>query len=219
MFGTETLRDVLERDGANLSLPRFRKQDDVEIEEAADEIAEGEGEGEDTGGNGSGPDTRHHVDRLADLVLQASDGSLERPQVLHWLLHSARGNALVERMRGTNKREETTMTRTEELASIAKTYGPVAVAKHLISNGPSGLSEVEFTAMVESYAKANGTTFVKLFEALDSDGLAIRKATQLLKGHPVAEATPAAAGGSGGSGALSVFCRPRPRLFARFIRR
>ena len=86
------------------------------------------------------------------------------------------------------------MSRSEEITSIAKTYGPVAVAKHLISNGPSGLSEAEFTKMVEAYAEAKGTTFVKMFTAQDADGLAIRKATQIVKGFSTAGPTHRQAG-------------------------
>jgi hypothetical protein len=144
--------------------------------------------------------SKHFVDVLADLLVTANEGKITKPEALRHLMHTARGAALVRRLhhqkRLQEKEQTMTTTRAQDLQRLAKDFGPVKLAKHLIENGPFGLSEHEFTAMVESYAKANGTTFVKLFEAPDSDGLAIRKATQLLKRHPVAEAAPRAAAGT-----------------------
>jgi hypothetical protein len=89
-----------------------------------------------------------------------------------------------------------TATREQNLQQLAKDFGPIKLAKHLIENGPSGLSEHEFTAMVDAYAKSKGTTFVKMFCAMDDDGLAIRKATQVLKGFGTGPTRAAVAGGT-----------------------
>jgi hypothetical protein len=205
IFGVPaTLRDVLDAAERNPSLPRFRKQDDGELEEVAEEIAEGEGDGEDfgsSGGNG-GPDTRHHVDKLADLVMQA-DSSLDRSQVLNWLLHSAHGNALVERMRATNKRrEETPMTREQELSVIAKKYGIIAVAKHIVDDGPGGVTEFEMTKLVTAAAQRTypeltpAAAFAKMYGANDDDGKLLRQATGACKGFQVTPAHKQAATGS-----------------------
>lgn len=61
------------------------------------------------------------------------------------------------------------------------------LAKNIAEGGPTGgISEHEFVAAIDAYAKAHGTTFVKMYTAQDSDGLAIRRATQILKGFGTA---------------------------------
>ena len=129
---------------------------------------------------------QHLVSTIADLLVEGG-AAPHRKAALHHLLFHPRGAELVRRL--SKKQKETqamTYNRSEELTSIIKQYGPVALAKYLVENGPSGLSEHEFTAMVETWAKANGITFVKLYTAMDDTGLAIRRATQVLKGFSTA---------------------------------
>jgi hypothetical protein len=180
---------------------RVRKREDVgddELEEA------GEGEGDDVGGDVGGPDTRHHVERLADLVLQASDGSIGRPQVLHWLLHSARGQQLVVRLRGTQKRKESPMTRSAELSAIAKSEdGLATICKHVIDRGSTSITEHELSAVIGEVARREhpGATaagaFAKLYNEDSDRGVLLRRAVQVAKGFNSAGPTRAAvAGGS-----------------------
>jgi hypothetical protein len=140
--------------------------------------------------------SKHLLSTVADLLVEGG-GAPDRKSALYHLMHTPRGAELVRRLKRQKEQTPVTYNRSEELTSIIKQFGPVALAKHLVENGPCGLSEHEFTAMVDAYAKANGTTFVKLYTAQDSDGLAIRRATQILKGFgtagPVREAV---AGGS-----------------------
>jgi hypothetical protein len=195
IFGCPSLRDMLDKAERNPSLPRLRDLDpprdpDVDVIDPDEEADDEEGDADET------EDTsKHFVSVLADLLVEGG-GALfpDRPSALHYLMRTAHGSALVRRLhhqKKLNKQKERTMTttRAEELSAIAKKYGPVAVAKHIIENGAS-ISEHEFTAMVDAYAKANGTTFVKLYTALDDDGLAIRKATQVLKSMPFPTAAP-----------------------------
>jgi hypothetical protein len=145
-------------------------------------------------GETEGSASSRHISHLADLVAESTGAA--RKAVLGWMLHHKDGLALIRRTLGKRlqKKETQTMTydRSAELTSIIKQFGPVALAKHLVENGPSGLSEHEFTSMVNTWAEANNTTFVKLFTAQNSDGLALRRATQVLKGFgsagPVHEA-------------------------------
>jgi hypothetical protein len=81
--------------------------------------------------------------------------------VLFWLLHHKDGLMLIQRTLGKRFKKGTeTMTREQDLQQLAKDFGPIKLAKHLIENGPSGLSEHDFVAAVDAWAKANNTTFV-----------------------------------------------------------
>jgi hypothetical protein len=167
-----------------------RKQDDGEFEDeeiAADETVEG-----DAPADGSGND-RHHVDRLADLVLQASDGSLTKPEVLNWLLRTPRGNQLVSRMRGTAKREVTPMNREQELASIAKQDGGIqAICEHVIKRaGSSNITQDELVKLFsDTVPRRSGESaaqaFSRAYSANDDEGLLMRKAVQAAKGFSTA---------------------------------
>ncbi len=46
------------------------------------------------------------------------------------------------------------------------------------------MSEAEFTALVTDHARRTGSSFVKLFTADDEDGLALRKAHEVIKSAP-----------------------------------
>jgi hypothetical protein len=171
--------------------PRLRKDPD---EEADDERGHA--------GDETVAAKAHFVSTLADLLVEGSEGAFTRQSALHYLMRTPHGGALVRRLHLQKKlnkqKERTSMTnRNEELMSIAKQYGPVAVAKHIIDKGESSISEHEFVAMVDAYAKSKASNFVAMYTANDDDGLAIRKATQILKGFgtagPVREAV---AGGS-----------------------
>ena len=197
IFGVETPADAL-RDTLNKAAAKERLQDLVEDDEADDESVEG-----DAPADGSGND-RHHVDRLADLVLQASDGSLTKPEVLNWLLRTPRGNQLVSRMRGTAKREVTPMNREQELASIAKQDGGIqAICEHVIKRaGSSNITQDELVKLFsETVPRRSGESaaqaFSRAYSANDNEGLLMRKAVQAVKGFSTAlPPREAVAGGS-----------------------
>jgi hypothetical protein len=150
-----------------------------------------------------GSTSSRHISHLAALISEATGA--ERERALDWLLHTRDGLMLIQRTLGKrlNKRKETQpMSRNEELASIAKRHGVPAVAKHIIDNGPSGISEHELVAMVEAQAKASGTSFAKMFTANDDDGLLLRKAVGACKTFATAPAHKQAVGSSGALAAL-----------------
>jgi hypothetical protein len=183
---------VLDKAAANPALPNLRKLDPPRDPDADSDIDPDEQADDDTEAA-----SKHLVSTLTDLIVEGG-GAPDRQSALHHLLFHPRGAELVRRLSKRQKKELTTMTATREqnLQQLAKDFGPIKLAKHLIENGPSGLSEHEFTAMVDAYAKSKGTTFVKMFCAMDDDGLAIRKATQVLKGFGTGPTRAAVAGGT-----------------------
>jgi hypothetical protein len=147
-------------------------------------VADDEG---DAPADGSGND-RHHVDRLADLVLQASNGVLSKPD---WLLRAPRGNQLISRM----KRKEKTMP--DSIDAVIRDHGIVNVAKSIAEGGSSGgMSEHALTEAITDYAKrlyptvSAASAFAKVFASDTPEGITFRRAIQTLKRHPVAEAAP-----------------------------
>jgi hypothetical protein len=127
---------------------------------------------------------------LADLVVEASGGKLDRSVALDWLLHSPTGNALAARHKKADAepaKETMTMTRDQHLQKIAE-HGVVALAKMLAEDGDSrGISETEFTALVTAEAKrahpqlSEAQAFAKVFSASTDDGAALRRAHATIK--------------------------------------
>jgi hypothetical protein len=113
----------------------------------------------------------HALEQLADLVVEAADHpSVDRPQALRWLIHHPRGRVFAQQhQKALAAREDTTMT------TISKA-GPVAFDKRVVATSSLGetITEHEFVA-------AFGKDFVKACTAQDDDGLAIRKALDLIK--------------------------------------
>lgn len=126
----------------------------------------------------------HSVSQLADLVSEASEGAVPRASALRWLLHSPRGHALARQHAKHLKKKEQTMTPEQTLRDYAKSHGAIGIAKYITDGNNVTLSEHEFVELVDGYAKANGTTFAKLFEATTEEGLLLRKAVQVLKRFP-----------------------------------
>jgi hypothetical protein len=79
----------------------------------------------------------------------------------------------------TDKRKDKTMT--DPLRRL-KSLDAVAICKRMSSEGDAfGLSEHDLVALIDTYAKAHGSTFAKLFSAQDDTGLALRKAVDIAK--------------------------------------
>jgi hypothetical protein len=127
----------------------------------------------------------HHASRVADLMVEHTDGKLSRQQALYWLLHTNRGQALLARM---SKQTERPMP-TDLRQAIAK-HGVVAFCKAaVIADTTAGITEHELTAAITKYAllnKRDGETpaqaFARVFTAPDDEGEMLRRAVALAKG-------------------------------------
>lgn len=132
------------------SLRRFRKDQDIGDDDTP------------AVGGGRSATGAQHVSELADLLVEAGAGKIDRPWALAYLLHSKHGRALsamfksspdVQKMfkrqsPSTSTTKEVTMTRTKKLADIAKTHGAMRLAKFIVDeqNG-HGISEHELCKM------------------------------------------------------------------------
>lgn len=78
--------------------------------------------------------TNHHASSVADLIVEASDGKVARPQALHWLLYNRDGAALLNRL-STSKQQTTEgdMPRNDLLQEVVKAAGGlIAFAKNIV---------------------------------------------------------------------------------------
>jgi hypothetical protein len=127
----------------------------------------------------------HPLSELADLIVEGSDGKLDRAAVLRWLLHHKDGVAAA---RAHKRSEETPMTRAEHLDQIAKDFGVTRIAKFIIDQSDPFLSEAEFTKLIDDHAQAGrkaGETreqcFTRAYTARTEDGATLRRAHQLVR--------------------------------------
>jgi hypothetical protein len=80
---------------------------DSDIAALADKVADRIAGNDDTDEDGGDDDddeqseglNRHEIDQLADLVCEATEGRWQRPQALHFMMHTARGASMVGRLR------------------------------------------------------------------------------------------------------------------------
>ena len=173
-----------------------RRVDDLSEEDdeaaAADEEARLREEDDDAGVEAT--DKRHFVDVLSGLLIDAGTFAT-KPEALHYLLHHRDGAALVRRLHKQRKRlQKEAPPMKDTLSAIAKQYGVVAVCKHITDRGSSNISEHDLVKVVaDTVTRLPGETreqaFVRAFSADDEEGLAMRKAVQVLKRHPRAEGT------------------------------
>jgi hypothetical protein len=140
----------------------------------------------------------------------AADDDAELDEVItkalrdHHRGHHSLSSALVQHLHdrlerrrerhGYTKRKESTMDRTTELRDIAKAGNIVAVAKAIADENRSyGISESEFTGLVTEHAKARypelrpDAAFAKVWADSGAEGLALRKASVVLKETPWVE--------------------------------
>jgi hypothetical protein len=122
---------------------------------------------------------------MVDTV-RAHRPDLSEEQVVHFLLHTARGRSVAEHISSiTKSKEEPTMSRLEQLRDISKRYGLEAVAKSIVDDGDAGgVTEGEFTKLMQDEAARRGMTFSKFFEA---PGVDVLRAWQLSKNTRVAK--------------------------------
>jgi hypothetical protein len=142
------------------------------------------------GGNGD----RHVVDTLADLIAEAgtADGKVTRQDALRWLLHSPHGAALIARVargkRASNRKKDSTMTRTQTLTRIVKQAGGLGpLCQKIVKRGSADVTEAELTGMITAAAKHefphldDARAFTKLYASSE----VLRRAVQIAQATPV----------------------------------
>ena len=95
----------------------------------------------------------HHVSRLADLLCEASDGEVDRPAALRWLLHHRDGRALVT---GLHKHEKgfSMQDRADELEAVVKRHGSfTGLCKSVAAGRYSGVTKTELALLGKGYAQ------------------------------------------------------------------
>ena len=129
--------------------------------------------------------TKHKLSTLADLVVEsAANPSFGRAEALRWLIHDPKGRLLAAKH--FDKEETTMQSREELLISVAKEYGPVAVAKHVIDTGPgTRITEWELTkALTEACQPAQGQSKAQAFAKLLESDQTVREAYAVIASSP-----------------------------------
>jgi hypothetical protein len=137
----------------------------------------------------------HHASKVADLLVEAGSHP-DRSAALDHLMHSARGAALLSRMSkaADQPERETTMTTSrneleqdiiKRYEQLAKSSGVVAVAKHVLVEGPSGLTKDDFNRMCNAdwqRDRRSGESYDQCFERhyVAPENRDVRKADQTL---------------------------------------
>ena len=133
------------------------------------------------------------IDELVNQLVEAQPAA-SRQDALHFILHHPRGHALLrlalKKQQSTTKKEIPVMNRAEEIESIVKRDGVVSFAKSIVVSPSLGrhVTEVECTKLLTDHATKIGKRFVDVFTANDEDGIAIRKAHQIVvkASYPIA---------------------------------
>jgi hypothetical protein len=156
--------------------------DDERLDEDSDEERL-----DDDSGSGSG----NRVDQLADQLVEAGNGTVSREDALSYLLHTASGRALAERMAGkraTSKGKAFTMNRSEQVrAVVRKAGGIMPLCKRIAATGTSTITEHELTSLLVDAAKrehpdlSDAQAFAKMFGAATPQGETLRKAVHVTK--------------------------------------
>jgi hypothetical protein len=137
----------------------------------------------------------HYASAVADLVSEASEGAVTRPEALRWLLTNRHGRALLIGLggRGTSKQQKEfeMPTRVEVLKGLLRQHGGdvVTLCKHICKTGSTDVAEAELCGMIQAAAQSDrrsGETveqaFARKFNDLSPDGIALRKATRIASG-------------------------------------
>jgi hypothetical protein len=132
------------------------------------------------GASPTGAATRH-VSELADLLVTAAKGQIDKSDALNWLLFTHPGRRLAHRHAALHKsaapqqRNKQMRSHPELMSDVVKKYGIVRFCKS-VEQGDVRVSEHELTKLIDEQAKRENTSFVKLFEAQDERGIVLRKA-------------------------------------------
>jgi hypothetical protein len=185
-YGTrEHLRQLFETIDFNKVRQNFiTKRDDDDIEDNLD-VDEEEIE-----------DRNDDVDRQDELppgltasinaVMAASPG-VTQEQAANWLVHTARGRSTHQALSKQRKASPMKADRATELRSIAKDFGVVQLAKHLVADNAShGITEAELTGLIDIEAQRtrkagerSATAFARYFQS--DEALPLRKAIAVCK--------------------------------------
>ncbi|HKD93038.1 MAG TPA: hypothetical protein VKB56_14090 [Terriglobales bacterium] len=205
--------------------------DDIDEDRLDDDIDE-ERLDDDNGDNGNG-EPRHVVDELADLMVESGspdgNGQISREQALHYLLHSAPGQALVSRMaqaRKRNRKDFQMPTRQQVLKNYLQAAGSLdKLAAQIVKRGTTDISEAELTGMITAQAQhetglSDDRAFSRLYTDPSPRGLMLRKAINICKAAPL-EIMPdsTAAGDTGVEDDSGKATAQMERLVAEQIRR
>ena len=153
--------------------------DDRDRGRAADDDGDDDFVSDNDGASPTGAATRH-LDELADLLVAAHPGEINKAAALRWLLYTQPGRTMLARTHHyLHKKEEEPM----NLISIAKQHGWRTLCKHLIENGTGPCSEEEITSMLTSIAQKSypdlkpDQAFSKLYSSQTPDGELARRTT------------------------------------------
>jgi hypothetical protein len=145
--------------------------------EADDEDEKPEADDDATGGGND-----HHLSRLADLVSEASDGKMDRPASLRWLIHDKAGR-MFARM---HKQGDDGMNREQRFEKAVRDHGVIEICKTAVEQGFVPCSEHVLTAELTKYAaeqfKLPGD---RAFAKLYAEEIAVRKAIAIAKAMPI----------------------------------
>jgi hypothetical protein len=146
-------------------------------------------------GDPVGDGVDHFASKIADLVVEASDGEVTRAAALTWLLTHKDGRALLVGLggRGTAKRQKEfeMPTRKDVLKGLLLAHGGdvVTLCKHIAKVGATDISEAELTGMIQAAAQSDrrsGETveqcFARKFNDQSPNGVVLRKATRIASG-------------------------------------
>jgi hypothetical protein len=181
---------------------RLHKDDGPELSDddlgpLADQVADriaGNGDGDD--GDNDEPNKRglnkHEIDALADLVCESTEGRWQRPQALHFMMHTARGASMVHRLRkAINKRKEIN-NMPESFQKMIADMGIARVAKAVVERGHStAITEREYTEAVTALAQKRypilkpDVAFAKLFGEQSPEAATLRRAYSIIKNFPM----------------------------------
>jgi hypothetical protein len=171
----------------------FKADEDVDVDdERVDDDSDEERLDGEADSNEDGDEPRHLVDTLADLMVESGspdgDGEITREQALQYLLHSERGQALVERMsrKRISNRKDSAMDRSDELrAMVHKHHGIDGLCRDIVKKGTTTVTEHELCGMLTASAQARfadisgDRAFTKLVSG--PNGLAFRQAIEVAK--------------------------------------
>src|SRR5262249_17329316 len=128
----------------------------------------------------------HHASQVADMLVETGKHP-DRAAALDHLFHTANGQALLRRMRKSYQ-EESPVSKTANLADLAKRAGVVAIAKAIVDEDHSfGITEPELTDLVIAEAKKNhpeltdAQAFAKVYSEQSEAGVVLRRAFQVAK--------------------------------------
>ena len=126
-----------------------------------------------------------HISDLADIIVEASKNKIDRAGALEWLINNRHGRSFTQAYKREQGKESPMP---DNLESLVKDFGVVAVAKSIVDRAHSTFTEEQFSKAIDDYAqrdrRPNETkeqAFSRVFCGNNDDALALRKAHQIVK--------------------------------------